>query len=138
VYIGSTQKYEQRWQQHICNLSSNTHCNDNLQADWNKYGKDNFEFSILQEVSLENQFTSEQYYIDQIKPFGNIGYNISKKSCRKVVKCKDKVKLTFSLENSVLDWLNQRVIEEDRNKGRIVERLLKEYRNKLESDNKAD
>ena len=50
----------------------------------------------------------------------------------------NRTKVTISLENGIAEWLEDQADKEDRNKGRIVERLLKEYRDKLENDNKAN
>ena len=44
-YIGSTNKVSRRWTHHKSNLKYNRHCNQKLQRAYNKYGKDNFEFS---------------------------------------------------------------------------------------------
>jgi len=47
----------------------------------------------------------------------------------------NRTKVTISLENGIAEWLEKEAELEDRNKGRIIERLLKEYKTKLESDN---
>lgn len=49
-YIGSTStSFKQRWSTHKNKLNQNTHANEYLQRSWNKYGVDNFEFSIVEE-----------------------------------------------------------------------------------------
>lgn len=64
VYIGQSINIENRWAAHFESLCANTHYNDYLQRAWNKYGKDKFVFSIIEECS-ENQLTDrEQYWID--------------------------------------------------------------------------
>ena len=45
----------------------------------------------------------------------------------------NRTKVTISLENGIAEWLGEEAEREDRNKGRIIERLLKEYKEKLES-----
>jgi len=77
-YIGSTNKVSRRWTHHKSNLKYNRHCNQKLQRAYNKYGKDNFEFSIISEVEESNLLLEEQKYLDTLKPFGENGYNISK------------------------------------------------------------
>lgn len=46
-YIGATFWFKQRKADHMTSLKRNVHANKNLQADWNKYGKQNFQFNIL-------------------------------------------------------------------------------------------
>ena len=79
IYIGSSNNIKRRWKDHISQLSKSTHSNMYLQEDWDIYGKDCFEFSILEECDVENQFNLEQKYIDELKPFyrNNRGYNIA-------------------------------------------------------------
>lgn len=80
-YIGSTNNYKRRWYQHKYKLKNNKHCNIYLQHAWNKYGKDNFEFIILEDGLTDDkniQFEREQYFLDTLNPFHPNGYNISK------------------------------------------------------------
>jgi len=44
----------------------------------------------------------------------------------------NRTKVTLSLDNDIAEWLVQQAEKEDRNKSKIVERLLKEYKEKLE------
>lgn len=76
IYIGSSKNYKKRWKQHIAELNSNSHYNKYLQNAWNKYGEDNFKFTILEEVDLSDQFIKEQEYLNKYKPFDDNGYNI--------------------------------------------------------------
>lgn len=79
IYIGSSKNINKRWKDHINQLSKSKHPNMYLQEDWDIYGKKSFEFSILEECKLENQFELEQKYINKLKPFyrNNKGYNIA-------------------------------------------------------------
>ena len=43
-YIGQTIDINRRKRKHFSTLANNQHDNPKLQASWNKYGKDNFEF----------------------------------------------------------------------------------------------
>ena len=45
VYVGSTVNLYHRMYEHSYTLENNIHKNKHLQASWNKYGKDAFEFS---------------------------------------------------------------------------------------------
>ena len=49
VYIGETIRGELRWKQHLCRLRGNRHPNKLLRADFDKYGEEAFEWSILKE-----------------------------------------------------------------------------------------
>src|SRR5271157_4148479 len=79
-YIGSTKDTDKRWYDHKRELTLNIHINPKLQHSWNKYGKNAFTFSILEEVESDQikLFEREQHYLDTLKPFERkIGYNIS-------------------------------------------------------------
>lgn len=80
IYIGSTNNLEKRISQHITQLNHNAHCNKHLQAAWNKYGKENFNFEVLETVPFEMQFQKEQEYLNILCPFDNNGYNIKRKT----------------------------------------------------------
>ncbi len=76
-YIGSAVNFKIRFSTHISELNSNTHSNKHLQNAWNKYGKENFLFEILESVeNKENLLLREQYYFDTLNP----EYNICKKA----------------------------------------------------------
>jgi len=53
-YIGSAKNINKRWYQHKYALNNNTHDNSCLQNAWNKYGENNFKFTIIEEVVPEN------------------------------------------------------------------------------------
>ena len=85
IYIGSSKTILRRWRNHIRELNDNKHKNLFLQEDWNKYGKENFVFEILEECFESNRYEIEQKYLDELFPFyrsGN-GYNISEKSTQR-------------------------------------------------------
>jgi len=79
-YIGSSDNIlgtTGRWMEHINGLKANRHENSYLQNAWNKYGKENFEFSILKEISKNDLFSLEQKYLDEAKKDGKRCYNLS-------------------------------------------------------------
>lgn len=47
-YIGSSKHLHNRKIQHLRDLRNNKHCNLKLQYAYNKYGKENFEYIIIQ------------------------------------------------------------------------------------------
>jgi predicted GIY-YIG superfamily endonuclease len=81
IYIGQSIDMERRWDQHKYGKG-----NIILRNAIQKYGLDNFEFSILEEVIMENKpkeviteelYKKEQLWFDKLKPYEN-GYNINK------------------------------------------------------------
>ena len=69
-----------RLRDHVYALDRHQHANVHLQRAWDKYGKDSFEFYVLQEVSSGGDLLeSEQTWIDQLKSADpQYGYNICK------------------------------------------------------------
>lgn len=64
VYIGQSINVEKRILAHKEELNRNVHGNEHLQRAWNKYGKENFEFLIIEECTQEKLTEREQYWID--------------------------------------------------------------------------
>lgn len=80
IYIGSTNNLERRWESHIYQLKNNIHHSIKLQKAWDKYGEDNFEFSIIEEFNSDNEddkYIKEQYYLDLYESYTDKGYNMS-------------------------------------------------------------
>ena len=76
-YIGSSIEIPTRWNFHVWQLDKDTHGNRHLQNAWNKYGKKNFAFSIVENCKAEDTITREQFYLDTLQPYRrNIGYNL--------------------------------------------------------------
>lgn len=88
-YIGSAVDLNQRKGIHFYNLKNNKHGNPHLQSSYNKHGKDNFVFEIIEECVVEILLLREQYYIDILKP----NYNIR-------LVAKSNLGLKFSAESS--------------------------------------
>jgi group I intron endonuclease len=68
-YIGSTKNLKKRCSQHLSQLNSNIHVNKNIQNDFNKYGLDSFQFSILETTNdhdtalkLEEKIINEYFH----------------------------------------------------------------------------
>lgn len=76
VYVGKAKDIIGRWGAHVGGLLKNKHGNEHLQRAWNKYGEENFYFTILEEVELENQDEREKYWIQHCKSYDpQFGYN---------------------------------------------------------------
>ena len=71
-YIGSAINLPNRKRQHFYTLKVNKHGNSRLQNHYNKYGKEDFIFSVLLECDAENLLIEEQKLLDSTKPFFNI------------------------------------------------------------------
>jgi group I intron endonuclease len=80
-YIGCSKDIERRWYHHKRDLESNNHSNRYLQSSYNKYGENNFKFSIIQELpySKKQLQLMETYwiiYFSSFRDFG-MGYNLT-------------------------------------------------------------
>lgn len=65
-YIGQSVRIEERWSVHKRELNKNEHSNPKLQSAWNKYGEENFEFSILEIADAEMLCEREQHHLDNL------------------------------------------------------------------------
>jgi len=63
VYIGQTKNKTKRLQEHKRTLEKNEHHSISLQRAWNKYGKKNFSFEIIEECDSSNVDERERYWI---------------------------------------------------------------------------
>ena len=79
-YIGSSKDIKQRWHKHIYTLSLNKHKNNYLQRAWNKYGKDSFDWIVVEEVPIEKLLEVEQKYLDNTHLNNDICYNLNSKA----------------------------------------------------------
>ena len=81
AYIGQAIDIYARWEQHIRELNNNLkYCNPHLQNAWNKYGADNFEFTIICQCLEQDLDRLEIHYIAHYHTFykdGNGGYNLT-------------------------------------------------------------
>lgn len=76
-YIGQSIHIHRRWSEHKYDLNANMHANDYLQKAWNKYGQDNFEFTIVEFCDVCQLDKREQYYISFYNTIDrNHGYNL--------------------------------------------------------------
>lgn len=79
-YIGSTyNNFRRRWNQHILGFSKGEGVNPKFQNAWNKYGADQFIFTILETIDkTKRQYIREreQYYVDALQPYYNTQYAI--------------------------------------------------------------
>jgi group I intron endonuclease len=76
LYIGSSKRIPYRMNVHRKRLNENRHDNQHLQNAWNKYGKDRFEFYLIEECDEKQLFEREQYYVDYYTSLPEGVYNI--------------------------------------------------------------
>jgi len=75
-YVGSSVRVEKRFQQHVCDLKRGEHHAIRLQRAWNKHGRSNFAFEILEIVpEALDLFAVEQRWMDELKVTTVMGYN---------------------------------------------------------------
>ena len=63
-YIGSSNDLVYRNNKHFSELKCNHHRNKHLQSAYNKYGKANFKFIIVENCPINKLIIREQYYLD--------------------------------------------------------------------------
>ncbi len=77
IYVGSTMdSFKRRCYNHYSSLSRGIHKNKHLQSSYNKYGKDNLLFEILEICELPYCLSQEQYWINMLNVCNpKYGYN---------------------------------------------------------------
>lgn len=103
-YIGSTyNKLIKRKGEHISSLKHNKHKNKHLQSAWNKYGEENFEFTMVEEMMFPKYYDKklikdhllcrEAYYIEILKPDYNLAKEIRGGLIGRVLSKKERKKI---------------------------------------------
>ena len=76
MYVGSAVNFARRVYGHKYHLIKNKHDNIKLQAAWNKYGQDNFDFLFIEPVDdVSKLIEREQFWINFLDAV-NLGYNL--------------------------------------------------------------
>lgn len=128
-YIGSTINFKRRKSEHFNHLSKQIHKNDYLQNSYNKYGKENFQFIIIEYCDREFLTKREQYYLDILKPnynlttsvIGTIGYTHTKENKNLMSKIKKE-----QYKNGLQVW-NKNKKWDDNTKNKISKSLKGKY-----------
>lgn len=60
IYLQTTLDLDRAFNSDIFQLKSGLHLNKTLQSDWNKLGKEGFEFSIFDELEMDDTATSKE------------------------------------------------------------------------------
>ena len=76
-YISQSRNIEARIKKHFSDLEKNIHHSQYLQEDFNRYGKENFSFEILETINdLNLLLIVEDFYIKKFHAYG-CGYNMT-------------------------------------------------------------
>ena len=78
TYVGQTgENFQRRYWHHQWKLRNNCHDNSHLQAAWNKYGEDNFEYFVIEVLDDKSKLNDlEITYIANYKSIGK-SYNMA-------------------------------------------------------------
>ena len=75
-YVGQSVDVKRRIVHHRHKLNAGKHYNEHLQRAWNKYGKDNFSFDILEYCNIDELDELERKYISELNTMDeDFGYN---------------------------------------------------------------
>jgi group I intron endonuclease len=77
VYIGSTNCFARRWDEHREDLVKGRHTNYKLQRAWDKYGANAFAFEVIEYTHPDKRLLREQFYINFLHAVDE-GYNIQR------------------------------------------------------------
>ncbi len=77
LYVGSSNNLNKRWLYHARDLRVGCHYSKDLQADYDRYGRDAFAFEIIELVLEPFLRDREQYWLDKLRPYEH-GYNIGR------------------------------------------------------------
>lgn len=90
-YIGFSKDIYRRFKSHYVSLKLNEHYNEHLQRAWNKYGKEIFNFMILEECENNRDILAEReiYWESYFKENNIVLYNIA--FCGKGGKISDEI-----------------------------------------------
>ncbi|MGQ3209532.1 GIY-YIG nuclease family protein [Shinella sp.] len=73
-YVGSTKSAKRRRGEHFSNMRRNRHENCLVQASYDQYGEEAFEFAVLEECEDAERHSREQTFIDS----GDFTFNLGK------------------------------------------------------------
>ncbi|HYF02633.1 MAG TPA: GIY-YIG nuclease family protein [Patescibacteria group bacterium] len=91
IFINSSVNLDKVWNSQKFQLQLGSHPNRALQAEWKEFGESVFVFEILDEVTQDGDLAInlkeevkalEDYFLEDLKPFGEKGYNIPPKNKR--------------------------------------------------------
>lgn len=109
TYVGSAMNVRKRWSRHRRDLYHGRHCNPHLQAAFDKYGKDAFEWDILEEVKEIGALAGrEQFWLNEYKEHGVV-YNFGECAANN----RHGVKCTLEVRRRISEILTGREVSEE-------------------------
>lgn len=125
-YVGSTVHLDQRRREHFSRLANNKHINAHLQNAYNKYGREAFDFEILETIDIDDNIKDkllkrEQFWIDNLKPEynillvagSNLGYHHTDETKRKISESTTGVKKSEEHAKHIREGQSGRVLTEE-------------------------
>jgi group I intron endonuclease len=88
ILLGSSLNLEGPLNRHKFMLKIGSHTNKALQNEWDEFGSEKFVFEILETVKVEDDpnfnlkdelTLLEQIWLEELRPFGERGYNLNEK-----------------------------------------------------------
>ena len=134
VYIGQAVNIERRWNEHISELNGNRHFNQHLQRAWNKYGANNFIFSVIEKCSENNLTKREQYWINYYGGIdNNNNYNFREASSsgtfNKAVRAKISKNTKKAMGNPAVRARHKKAMEDQAVHDKISKSMKEQYKN---------
>lgn len=125
-YVGSTVHLDQRRREHFSRLVNNKHINAHLQNAYNKYGREAFDFEILETIDIDDNIKDkllkrEQFWIDNLKPEynvllvagSNLGYHHTEETKKKISESTTGVKKSEEHAKHIREGQSGRVLTEE-------------------------
>lgn len=125
-YVGSTVHLDQRRREHFSRLANNKHINAHLQNAYNKYGREAFDFEILETIDIDDNIKDkllkrEQFWIDNLKPEynvllvagSNLGYHHTEETKKKISESTTGVKKSEEHAKHIREGQSDRVLTEE-------------------------
>lgn len=77
IYVGQSKNIYRRWKEHKTELNNKRKNNRHLQYAWNKYKEENFIFCIIEQCTMDELDSKEDYWINHYNSTNeNCGYNV--------------------------------------------------------------
>lgn len=125
-YVGSTIHLDQRRREHFSKLANNKHINAHLQNAYNKYGREAFDFEVLETIDIDDNIKDkllkrEQFWIDNLKPEynillvagSNLGYHHTEETKKKISESTTGVKKSEEHAKHIREGQSGRVLTEE-------------------------
>lgn len=125
-YVGSTIHLDQRRREHFSKLANNKHINAHLQNAYNKYGREAFDFEVLETIDIDDNIKDkllkrEQFWIDNLKPEynillvagSNLGYHHTGETKKKISESTTGVKKSEEHAKHIREGQSGRVLTEE-------------------------